>query len=367
MPCASAKVDRKLLLCALNRNDLEAAKSAFFSMAPGTQQDPMTQYLMYRTTIRSGDVEMASECLDNVARSSINFELLYACVADSQNVGDRFVTLQAMKKLASIYDFGKPGKVNLPALCRCTIMLQHGLTDGSEKVDHETAVTDLCDMFDGVVAAVKQAPKDAEGNKLFDIKELEWFCQNAYNLGLKHAGDWHLRDLVRILTTCLSLMSHFPDDIAAEIASDLSFRSIFCNFLISSALVALARAEDDRERQLQDYLVLRKHIAAADGKIQHQLQDGNVDEVLSRDLLQKLAHMLAFDFEAAVTLKQYDDLKEIALKAEQCQHLDTFKAMADCALRSKLPSEGNVDQAPISMSSVDSMLPSTLRNSSHHH
>lgn len=316
-------------------------------MAPATQLDPMTQYLMYRTTIRSGDAEMAAECLENVARSSIRFELLYACVADSQNVGDRFVTLQAMKRLAAVYDYKKPGKVNFPALCRCTIMLQHGLLNSSDKMDQETVVTDLCDMFDGVAAAVQQAPKDAEGNRLFDIKELEWFCQNAYNLGLKHAGDWHLQNVVRILTACISLMDNFPEDIAAEMASDLSFRSIFCNFLISSALVALARAEDNREQQLQDYLVLRKHVAAADTKIQHHLQGENVDEVLSRDLCQKLAHMLAFDFEGAVALKRYDDLKEIVLKAEQCQHLDTFKAMADCALRSQLPSEGRPDHDPV--------------------
>lgn len=183
-------------------------------------------------------------------------------------------------------------------------------------------------------------PKDAAGNRLFDVRELEWFCQNAYNQGLKHAGDWHLRHVVRILTACTSLIQSFPEDTSAEMASDLSLRSIFCNFLISSALVALARAEDNLERQLQDYLVLRKHVAAADAEIQLRLQEQNIDDVSAQDLLNKLAQMLAFDFEAAVSLKRYAELREVVLKANQCQNLDMLKTMADCALRAHLPLEG---------------------------
>lgn len=172
------------------------------------------------------------------------------------------------------------------------------------------------------------------------MKELEWFCQNAYNLGLKHASDWDLKSVVRMLTACVHLIRNFPDDIAAEVASDLSLRSIFCNFLIASALVALARAEDNLESQLQAYLVMRKHIAEVDHEVETRLQSKNVDDVSARDLLAKLAQLLAFDFEAAMALKKYPDLGEIVLKANQCRNVETFKAMADCALRSRLPPEG---------------------------
>lgn len=191
-----------------------------------------------------------------------------------------------------------------------------------------------------VVVAVQKKPKGTDGNKLFDIKELEWFCQNTYNLGVKYAGDWHLQSVVRTLTACVNLINEFPDDIAVEMAGDLSLRSIFCNFLVSSALVSLARAHDNREKQLQDYLIMRKHIAAADSEIQRQLQSRSLDEVSVRDLLAKLAQLLAFDFEAAAMLKQYQDLAEIVLKASQCRNLESFKAMADCSLRCHLPPEG---------------------------
>lgn len=190
------------------------------------------------------------------------------------------------------------------------------------------------------VAAVRKGPKDANGNKLFDVKELGWFCQNAYNLGVKNAGNWDLRSTVRVLTTCSNLIGEFPEDISATVAGDLSLRSVFCHFLISSALVSLARAQDNLEAQLQDYLVMRRHVAAADVEIQHQLQRGNLDEVSAKDLLTKLAHLLAFDFEGAAALKDYQSLRQIVEKANQCEDVESFKAMADCALRSQLPTQG---------------------------
>lgn len=191
-----------------------------------------------------------------------------------------------------------------------------------------------------VATAVHNSPEDASGKKLFDVRELEWFCQNSYNLGLKHASDWSLQRMVQILTACVNIIRAFPNDIGAEVAGDLSLKSIFCNFLISSALVALARSQDNLEIQLQDYLIMRKHIGAADAEIQERMVSQSLDEVASRDLLNKLALLLAFDFEAALALKRWQDLGEIVLKASACQNIESFKTMADCILRAHVPTEG---------------------------
>lgn len=140
--------NRKLLLCALARNNYDLAKSTFFGMAPETQQDPMAQYLMYKVTIRSGDNELASECLDSVAAASdTSMELLYACVADSQRVGNKLLAVETAKKLAELHDHQRPGQLHLPALLRCTIMLLNGLLTDKE-VDHDTVIADLCKMFE---------------------------------------------------------------------------------------------------------------------------------------------------------------------------------------------------------------------------
>lgn len=139
---------RKRLLCALARNDFDLAKATFFGMSPETQQDPMTQYLMYRVTIRSGDAELASECLQAIAAASnISMELLYACVADSQRVGNRIIVVQAMKKLAEVHECGRLERLHLPALFRCSIMLLHGLLTDKD-IARKSVINDLCNMFD---------------------------------------------------------------------------------------------------------------------------------------------------------------------------------------------------------------------------
>ncbi|KAJ0124698.1 Testis-expressed sequence 11 protein [Diaporthe amygdali] len=238
--------------------------------------------------VRSGDRESAAVHLEAVAKASpAHLHLLYACVADSQQVKDRLIAIDALKKLANVYDFQHPGPVHLPALLRCTIMLLHGLLESGDEAQQHLVVADLCASFDTAMAAQK-APEDSNG---------------------------------------------------LEVAADLSLKSIFCNFLISSALVALARSQDNLEEQLQDYLIMRRHIAAADSEIQKRMESQSLDEVASKDLLNKLALLLSFDFEATVALKCWPDLGEIVLKAGACQNTESFKTMADCILRTPVPPE----------------------------
>lgn len=108
----------------------------------------MTQYLMYRVTIRSGDTEMASECLESIAAASeTNMELLYACVAESQRVGHKVLAIEAMKKLIVTYEYERSSELHLPALLRCTIMLLHGLLS-DQKANRNEVIVDLCNVFD---------------------------------------------------------------------------------------------------------------------------------------------------------------------------------------------------------------------------
>lgn len=108
----------------------------------------MTQYLMYRVTIRSGDTELASDCLESIAAASdTRMELLYACVAESRRVGHKILAIEAMKKLIVTHEYERPGQVHLPALLRCTIKLLHGLLSDQE-ADKDRVTVDLCNVFD---------------------------------------------------------------------------------------------------------------------------------------------------------------------------------------------------------------------------
>lgn len=151
------------------------------------------------------------------------------------------------------------------------------------------------------ITAIQRDPRDQQGDKLFTINELDWFCKNAYNLGLKHIHVWQLRQSVRIFQCCLSIMSQYPPDIPLQASEDLSLRAMFCHFLMATALISLARSEDNIETQLQDYLMMRSHVNGFDTELNSRLE--TLNKVFKDDLQMKLSTLLAFDFEGSICLK----------------------------------------------------------------
>jgi len=168
--------------------------------------------------------------------------------------------------------------------------------------------------------------------------ELEWFCRNAYNLGLKHSSVWNLRQTIRVLVSCLKIIEAFPVDMPLEVSEDLSLKSLLCRFIISSALVAVARTEDDGDQQLADYRHMREHIAAFDAELEPRLEA--LEAKLVGDLLHKLAALFVFDFEGAARLGQWNQLGEVVRKATVCKNVTAYQAMGDFLLRSRGPPEG---------------------------
>lgn len=192
-----------------------------------------------------------------------------------------------------------------------------------------------------VVEGISRQGIDSQGNRLFDIHELEWFSRNAYNIAVRQLSDWDARHIVRILNACIGIIEHFPSDLPSETAGDLALKALFCHFLAASALVALARSQDNREKQVDDYLKMRHHVAAFD--IQMQAHGEELDSMVVKDLANKQSLLFMFDFEGAIQLNEWTELVEIIRKATACKSLVTFQGMADCLLRSHAPLKGELE------------------------
>jgi hypothetical protein len=173
---------------------------------------------------------------------------------------------------------------------------------------------------------------------VWDVRELNWFSKNSYNLVIKNISTWSPRHSLRILTCCIAFIDHYPKDISDQISDDLYLRKMFCEFSATTALLALARGEDNIEFQLQDYLNLRKHVDSFDTLLQEKT--GKLGEEAEEDLLRKLSILIAFDFEAACHLKAWDDLPDIVMKADVCKSQRVYELMADCLLCSQAPTQG---------------------------
>lgn len=189
------------------------------------------------------------------------------------------------------------------------------------------------------VTSIRKTSNVAQGTEvLWTIPELNWYSKNAYNLAIKHISTWAPRYTLRMLTCCIAFIDCYPKDINEQIAEDLSLRKLFCEFSAGTALVVLARGEDNIENQLQCYLNLRKHVSNFDTLLQDKLE--KMEEGPAQDLLQKLSILLAFDFEAACQLKAWDDLSSVVLKAEICKSMRVYELMADCILSAEPPTQG---------------------------
>ncbi|KAI9880695.1 MAG: hypothetical protein M1830_001328 [Pleopsidium flavum] len=131
-----AKIERKLILCALGRQDLTSARELYLQMSEASRTAPMTQYLMYKVAVRSDDepfgkytmsyfwmeqllTSPATECLDTVCdQSSKDATILYACVLEAQQVGNKRQAATALQRVSEKYDYGSPRGIHLPALLR---------------------------------------------------------------------------------------------------------------------------------------------------------------------------------------------------------------------------------------------------------
>ncbi|ROT35208.1 SPO22-domain-containing protein [Sodiomyces alkalinus F11] len=335
-PANHAKIGRKSILCSLQRNDCGKAKDVFLALDESARNEPVTRYLMYKVALQTSDTEMAAECLECVSRmASRDPKLLYACMQAAQRVGDRMRAYQAMRLLLERND--DSDQIYRPALLRSSIRCIVGILDAKNErpVCGEDLVEDICRSFETAVQDIGKSPKDAGGRQLYTVKELDWFCKNGYNIGVRHTNDWDLQHLVRILGSCLALHEHYPPDLPSEHAGDITLRSLFCRFIIASAQMAMARVEDNREKQLQAYLAVRYQVAEFDEEFQKGRN--SLDEIIATDLLGKLAVLLEFDFEATIGLGNFGELGEVVQKAIDCKSVRTFKAMADCLLKGSVP------------------------------
>lgn len=143
--------------------------------------------------------------------------------------------------------------------------------------------------------------RNGAGKKIFPVEELDWFCKNAYNIGLENMSSWTPRHLVRLFRCCLAIITRYPEDIGEQDSVDLNLRAMFCDYMIASALLGLGRSEDNVEAQVQDYLEMRNYIKDFASRFEGCVN--TLDDTSKSDITTKFATLLVFDFEGAVRLK----------------------------------------------------------------
>ena len=69
-----------------------------------------------------------------------------------------------------------------------------------------TNVSMICsDIFEAAVKAKRSRSNPSNG--LFSSAELDWFSRNSYNLGMRKCTVWVPRQTLRLLKTCIEVLS----------------------------------------------------------------------------------------------------------------------------------------------------------------
>lgn len=140
---------RKLILCALNRNNTEGARQIFHEMPGSARNETMTRYLVYKVALQSGDHDLAADCLERIgAGAAQDPNYLYACVLDAQRARDKICAGQAMKQLLERHEFNEDSPIHLPALLRSNIRIAVAAVEGEKSSARNACIEDVAGLFE---------------------------------------------------------------------------------------------------------------------------------------------------------------------------------------------------------------------------
>ncbi|KAF1808565.1 SPO22-domain-containing protein [Eremomyces bilateralis CBS 781.70] len=312
---------RKLMICEIKCKQFKEAKDVYQAMPQSGRDALTTQYLLYKIAIQEGNSEIAAECLDKICRQSHKDKtLLFACVADAQETGEKSQAIHALHKVLEKYDYKSPGGVHLPALLRCTIRLISGeIFDDLKK--NSILLEDLCYTYESAFSHVEKQRKSAGDDKAgtFTLDELEWFAKSSYNAAVKLCSHIDPNFLSRLLDSCVEFIDgHIKA--SNSVKSDFGVRKLHATYLAASAHLVLARGEDDIELSKKHYLSVRDYSSSYYQLFAADTEPLNISAEMQKDLIFKQFHLLKFSLEACLYLSDWttiDTLFSLALKLPQ--------------------------------------------------
>ncbi|KAF2403591.1 SPO22-domain-containing protein [Trichodelitschia bisporula] len=332
-----AKVSRKIILCDLEKHDFTSAREIFFGLSETQRNAPESRYLMYKVAMRTNDPELAADCLNVICRAPDTVKkptLLYACVLDAQQVGNKWETARVLEKVLDRYDAAVPAGVSLPALLRCMVRLWQSEMSPKSALDGD-AIESLSRVFERASKRIKmdrlQKPQDGTGD--FDAQELKWFCVSNYNIILDWCATIDPVHLARLCESCLELMvTALEGETSPEDLDALRVRQIYCEFLATCAYTVRARAEDVVETSFEYYNQVHQHSQRARKSILEYLSPAAVSGTKASSLKSKHFELVKYELEALLRLSKWDEMDDLFNACWTYADSSQWETMADLAL-----------------------------------
>ncbi|OJD17226.1 hypothetical protein AJ78_02663 [Emergomyces pasteurianus Ep9510] len=332
-----AKLCRKIMLCALGKMDGAKGRQWFKEMPEASKSESLSQYLLYRVALLDQDAELAKGCLETLSKQGAGSEnYILACIAETRHIEDKYQEVMALRILLDMLDKKSLDGIHLPALLRYTIRLLVAEVSSADQSIQLEVIENTCSVFE--ISSVKAIEyRDQRQSNPFSISEMDWFSRNSYNLAVKYCTIWDTSPVLSLLSTCIKFLDMYPSNLSSKQLYAVTLRRLLCHFLGALLSMARARTEADTQVQTDYYLDARNHIQTFRGLFCSETI--HWDETHQGDLLKKRQSLLAFDFEAAVRLQQWESLDEIVDESESFVDDALFGTFSDALLCSGAPIE----------------------------
>lgn len=128
-----------------------SAKETYDTLSESAKGEPVTKFLLYKIALRSKDIELTAQCLQELSFNSQDPRLLHACVLDAQQSGNKEEVLRALQVILDTHGPEQTEALHLPALLRIMIsLMQNKLSDLVYEVrpdEISSSSQTLCQLF----------------------------------------------------------------------------------------------------------------------------------------------------------------------------------------------------------------------------
>jgi hypothetical protein len=244
--------------------------------------------------------------LEKISKSAQkDVTLIYACVLDAQETGNKGLAGQALQMVLERYNYQSPDGVHFPALLRCLLKLKQ-----SELVKDEILEPELMETFSRIFE--RAATEAGRTSNAWVPEELEWFSRNCYNFAVERCAELHPSHLSRLSTAGLRFIELLTKSTPGD--ELLKARFILCHYLSLVSHVILARKASDNTESNSHYVLVQKHALVLLKKItlyQELHPGGSSPKRLRVDPRSKFTDAVKYNMEATLRLRKWEGLDQL--------------------------------------------------------
>ncbi|KAL4867720.1 hypothetical protein BDV12DRAFT_197999 [Aspergillus spectabilis] len=324
-----AKAFRKLILCVLENHTPTTASQIFDEIPEDCKTCPLTLYLMYRLALLADDTSLTTVYIQSLCKLEIDAPYIWSCVADALQLGKPDIAIRSLEDIIAISDYHGFERLRISELLQFLI---YTIREEQSVTGNECILGHTITLLESALTLASY-----EQQKPMTSMELRWFSCKSYSIALELYKQPLLQMVIKLLKISIKFMELYQKETGAESNIDLLEHYLKCTFLQAMIIITEARREKSSRKREAYY----KEARGATKQFRDHIQSLGVDSIANthpRTWLDKYRIILSFDFEATVSLRQWDDLTNIIETSKPIVCAKLSSVFLDCLLRSGAPS-----------------------------